>query len=50
MPPPGPDGGKVIMHDINNGYFGSGRAISAACEHPEALVFMLNQNGFPIQV
>jgi putative aldouronate transport system substrate-binding protein len=43
MPLSGPDGDKAIMHDINNGYFGSGRAISASCEHPEALVFMLNQ-------
>ncbi|WP_304942238.1 extracellular solute-binding protein [Vallitalea guaymasensis] len=40
----GPDGKASVMHDIDNGYFNYGRAISANCEHPEALIYMLNEH------
>jgi len=39
----GPDGTQFIMHDLRNGYFDYGRAISSSCEHPEALFYLLNE-------
>lgn len=43
LPLKGPGGRQFIMHDVKNGYFNSGRAISSSCEHPEALVYLLNE-------
>jgi len=40
----GPSGQASVMHDVNNGYFNRGRAISVKCEHPEALIYMLNEH------
>ncbi|MBF9014644.1 MULTISPECIES: extracellular solute-binding protein [unclassified Oceanispirochaeta] len=43
LPLIGPDGQQSIMHDISNGYFNSGRAISSSCKNPEALIYLLNE-------
>lgn len=40
----GPTGKQSIMYDMNNGYYNGGRAISAKCKNPEALIYMLNEH------